>query len=115
MASAGDKCYLYFPTDNKVMFLVTKRGRMLDIFNHLQQAVKRAQNENELPDYLAARILRIAEQQDRYQELQAEVERLIHQLADYDTYGQTGYLGMGVNNVILEKTIDRLEGQAAKP
>ncbi|MDW7645849.1 MAG: hypothetical protein SCI25_12520 [Desulfuromonadales bacterium] len=86
----------------------------MDVMNHLQQAVKRAQDENELPDFLAARILRMAEQPDRYRVLQADIERLIDQLADYDTYGQTGYLGMGVNNVILEKAIERLEEKAAR-
>lgn len=87
----------------------------MNVFDRLQQAVQRAQDDNELPDYLAARILRMVGQPDQYQALQADIERLIDQLADYDTYGQTGYLGMGVNNAILEKVIDRLEGQAAKP
>ena len=86
----------------------------MDVMNSLQQAVKRAQDQNELPDFLAARILRIAGQPDRYRALQADIERLIDQLADYDTYGQTGYLGMGVNNVILEKAIERLEEKAAR-
>ena len=31
------------------------------------------------------------------------------QVALYDTYGQTGYIGMGVSNDILEGTIRRLE------
>ena len=86
----------------------------MDVMNSLLQAVKRAQAENDLPDFLAARIRRMAEQPDRYKALPAEIERLIDQLADYDTYGQTGYLGMGVNNVILEKTIERLEVKAGR-
>ena len=36
---------------------------------------------------------------------------LLEQLSLYDTYGQTGYLGMGVNHLILEKTILAVEKQ----
>ena len=39
----------------------------------------------------------------------AEIEALTEQVGLYDTYGQTGYIGMGVSNDILEGTIRRLE------
>jgi hypothetical protein len=32
-------------------------------------------------------------------------------LPNYDTYGQTGYIGMGVSNGVLEGALRRLEGQ----
>ena len=37
------------------------------------------------------------------------ISELIEQLCLFDTSVQTGYMGMGVNNAILEGTILRLE------
>ncbi len=81
----------------------------MDLLNRLQMATVTAQQEDDLPDYLAARIFAIAETLPVHLTLQNEVDELIEQLALYDTYGQTGYIGMGVNNYILEGTISRLE------
>ena len=41
-------------------------------------------------------------------------EELIEQLSLYDTYGQTGYIGMGVNNNILESTIAAIEKKLSR-
>lgn len=81
----------------------------MDLINRLQMATLVAQQEDDLPDLLAARILVIAETLPAHLSLQDEVDELIEQLALYDTYAQTGYIGMGVNNYILEATISRLE------
>ncbi len=81
----------------------------MDILNRLQMATIRAQQEDNLPDLLAARIFAIAETLQAHLILQGEIEELIEQLALYDTYAQTGYIGMGVNNYILEGTVSRLE------
>lgn len=82
---------------------------MDELPNRLRLAVSQAEDENDLPDYLAARILVIADRTDLGKDDRDEIEKLIEQLGVYDTYGQTGYLGMGVNNLILEKTIERIE------
>lgn len=81
----------------------------MDLLNRLQMAIITAQNEDGLPDFLAERIFVIAETLPCALNLQGMIEELIEQLALYDTYGQTGYIGMGVNNYILEGTISRLE------
>lgn len=81
----------------------------VDILIRLKIATIRAQQEDELPDFLAARIFAIVDQSQIRRTLQADVEELIEQVSLYDTYGQTGYIGMGVNNVILEATVSRLE------
>lgn len=78
------------------------------IFAQLQVVMKTAQEEQELPDYLAEQVQFIIDQQDQFKARKQEIENLIDQIAHYDTYGQTGYLGMGVNNVILEKTLQKL-------
>jgi hypothetical protein len=84
----------------------------MTIFEKLQSLTESAQNEQELPDFLAERIFWIIENRDRFHAREAEIDVLAEQVANYDTYGQTGYLGMGVNNVILEKALIRLENNA---
>lgn len=78
-------------------------------FEKLQSMAETAQNEQELPDFLADRIFRIIDNQDQFHARHEEIYALAEKVANYDTYGQTGYLGMGVNNVILEKALNRLE------
>ena len=81
----------------------------MDLIDRLRMATITAQQEDDLPDFLAARIFVIAETLQVHLNLQNEIDELIEQLGLYDTYGQTGYIGMGVNNYILEGTIGRLE------
>jgi hypothetical protein len=45
----------------------------------------------------------------RFRGTEVELSEFVEKVRDYNTYGQTGYLGMGVNNVILEKAMRRLE------
>ena len=81
----------------------------MTLFEKLQAAAETAQGEQGLPDFLAERIFRIIENHYRYHAREAEIVDLVDKVTNYDTYGQTGYLGMGVNNTILEKTLNRLE------
>lgn len=81
----------------------------MDDMTRLHMAIARAQHENDLPDYLAARIFAMTDQLQSCRSLQDEVDELINHLDLYDTYGQTGYIGMGVDNLILEGIISRLE------
>lgn len=81
----------------------------MNVFEQLKQVTVQAQELNELPNFLAERIFKIASDEARYQSFVKEVEELARQVDHYDTYGQTGYMGMGVNNAILEGTIRRLE------
>lgn len=80
------------------------------IFEKLKDAMVAAQEEQDLPDYLARQILFIIENQKKFSSREKEIEALIDQVVHYDTYGQTGYLGMGVSNVILEKSLHKLIG-----
>jgi hypothetical protein len=81
----------------------------MNLIDRLIAATLTAEQEDDLPDFLAERVYAIAEQLKGRSGFQAEVEELIEQLSLYDTYGQTGYIGMGVNNYILEGTIVRIE------
>ena len=81
----------------------------MDLIGRLNAATMTAQQEDELPDFLAARVYALAAQLGDSPVSQVDIEELIEQLSLYDTYGQTGYIGMGVNNYILEGTIVRIE------
>lgn len=81
----------------------------MDIAERLRRVTRNAQNEDDLPDYLAERLLAIADQLPAGQSEIPAIETLIEQVKQYDTYGQTGYLGMGVNHIILEKSLAQAE------
>lgn len=83
-------------------------------FENLQSVTEKARDEQDLPDFLAERIYWIIENQDRFNARIAEIDKLAENVSNYDTYGQTGYLGMGVNNVILEKALNRLKEEVEK-
>jgi hypothetical protein len=38
-----------------------------------------------------------------------EIAELTEKVSQYDTFAQTGYIGMGVDNLILEESIKRFE------
>ncbi len=78
------------------------------LFEKLKHAMEKAQEEQDLPDYLARQILFIIENREKFNTRAEEIEDLIEQVTLYDTYGQTGYLGMGVSNLILEKSLQKL-------
>lgn len=81
----------------------------MTVFEKLKSVTEAAQNEQDLPDFLAERIFRIIENKDKFHSMDVKIDDLAEMVASYDTYGQTGYLGMGVNSIILEKTLNRLE------
>lgn len=86
----------------------------MDVFEQLKRVTAAAQTENDLPDFLADRLFRIAAQPDRYQAVVVAIADLVLQIGEYDTYAQTGYMGMGVNNAVLDGAIRRIE-DAAQP
>ena len=81
----------------------------MEYLDRLRAVTIQAQQVDDLPDFLAERIFAITCHLQVQEILQAEIEALIEQVGLYDTYGQTGYIGMGVSNDILEGTIRRLE------
>jgi hypothetical protein len=83
----------------------------MDLYEQLREATLRAQAEQELPDFLAERLLDVAARPQLYPQADVELLALLEMLPDYDTYGQTGYIGMGVSNIILEGALKRLEAK----
>ena len=87
----------------------------MDLFMRLRQETLRAAQDNELPDFLAKRLLAVADNPQRYPDACKELLELIDMLPLYDTYGQTGYIGMGVSDGILDGAIRRLERKRVVP
>jgi hypothetical protein len=81
----------------------------MEHLDKLHAATVLAQQVDDLPDFLAQRIFAIVYRLQGREVMLAEIEALTEQVGLYDTYGQTGYIGMGVSNDILEGTIRRLE------
>jgi hypothetical protein len=79
----------------------------MTVFDRLKAAMETAQAEQDLPDYLARELLMILQRQQDFAGREDELEKLVEKVTLYDTYGQTGYLGMGVNNTILQKTLEK--------
>lgn len=86
----------------------------MDVFERLRKAAVLAGVENDLPDFLAERIFAIADRPEHYRHLESEIADLADQLPLYDTYGQTGYLGMGLNDIVLGETLKRLEERGVR-
>ena len=81
-------------------------------FDQLRQLTLKAQIEADLPDDLAGRIFCIANEPDRYCLSHDDISDLMNKISLYDTYAQTGYVGMGVDHFILRGTLDRIEQKA---
>lgn len=79
----------------------------MDVFDQLKEALETAQAEQDLPDYLAEQIRHLIENRESYRDREDELADLVEKVTLYDTYGQTGYLGMGVNNIILGNALKR--------
>ena len=84
----------------------------MNTFDQLRQVTLKAQIEADLPDDLADRIFCIANEPARYCLCHDDIYDLINKISLYDTYAQTGYVGMGVDHFILSGTLDRIEQQA---
>ncbi|SNB47165.1 GSU3529 family protein [Geobacter sp. DSM 9736] len=82
----------------------------MTVFDRLREAMETAQAEQDLPDCLARDISAILLRQKEFEGRENELNELVEKVIMYDTYGQTGYLGMGVNNVVLQKTLEKLLG-----
>ena len=81
----------------------------MTVFEKLQTVTEAAGNEQDLPDFLRDRIFEMIRNREQFFGLEKQIGDLAEMVTNYDTYGQTGYMGMGVNNVILEKALQRLE------
>lgn len=71
----------------------------MTVFDRLSDALEKAQAEQDLPNFIAKEISTVLQRRKDFTGRENELEELAEQISLYDTYGQTGYLGMGVNHV----------------
>lgn len=83
----------------------------MDVFVRLRSATLLAGQDSELPDFLSERLLAVASSPQCYPDAAEEILKIIDMLPLYDAYAQTGYMGMGVSNGILEGALKRLESK----
>jgi len=81
----------------------------MNLFARLHSTTLLAEMDNDLPDFLSERLLAVASSPHCYPDAAEEILKIIDMLPLYDTYAQTGYMGMGVSNIILEVALRRLE------
>ena len=84
-----------------------------DVFERLCRATREAREQNDLPDVLAEVILEIVAEPEAYRGCDEQLERLLSMLPEYDTYAQTGYLGMGVNDADIRMQLKAIESARA--
>lgn len=83
----------------------------MDIWDKLRAVTILAQDEEDLPDFLAERIFTLVELSRNCKDMSNEINELTEKVSQYDTFAQTGYIGMGVDNLILEESIKRFENK----
>jgi hypothetical protein len=81
----------------------------MDLWDKLRAVTMLAQDEENLPDFLAERIFTLVELSRNCKDMGNEIAELTEKVSQYDTFAQTGYIGMGVDNLILEESIKRFE------
>lgn len=86
----------------------------MDQLDRLRKVTLQAQLENDLPDVLAGRLFAIANRTDLDPALAEEIDALIVLVDEYDTFAQTGYMGMGVDHAVLANVLDRLDSKIAR-
>jgi len=83
----------------------------MDYLERLHAITLQAQKSDDLPDTLAQRIFAIIAGVRQKGGLVRDIEDLAGQVQLYDTYAQTGYIGMGVDNHILDASLKRIEAK----
>ena len=79
----------------------------MDVWDKLKAITILAQDEEDLPDFLAERIFTLVELSRTCKDMFNEINELTEKVSQYDTFAQTGYIGMGVDNLILDECLKR--------
>ena len=80
----------------------------MEVFERLEHVLRRAEDEQELPDYLSEMAQKIIENSENYSDCLYKISELADLLEEYDTYAQTGYIGMGVDSNVMERALREL-------
>lgn len=81
---------------------------MKDYAKKLRRAVETSQDEEEFPNYLAERVLDIADNIDKYQSVQDMLSRLVFMIYDYNTYAETCCEKIGTSHFDIENYLAKI-------
>jgi hypothetical protein len=77
----------------------------MDLFEELKAAAVSKSEEGDLPDWLLARVLEVADAPHLHRDQQELVTLLIAQVRDYDTYAGAGCFGESVTAETIDRTL----------
>jgi hypothetical protein len=80
----------------------------MDLFSRLAAAVKQQHSEGELPDFMLAPLLQVAEHPERFADKTALVEELLEEVEQYETYSNVCCEKIGFSLEDLQRTLKRL-------
>jgi hypothetical protein len=81
----------------------------MSIFEELRQAVLLQHEEGDLPEWLLADILEVADSPDRYADRVQLVQHLINQVRDYDPYAGAGCFSDSCGLEDIRRTLRQLK------
>jgi len=81
----------------------------MSIFEELRQAVLLQHEEGDLPEWLLADILAVADSPDRYADREQLVQHLINQVRDYDPYAGAGCFSESFGLEDIRSTLRKLK------
>jgi len=84
----------------------------MTIFDQLKQSIKKAQDEEEFPDYLARRCFLILDNQEAYINGVDKLEKLIEMIDDYNTYAETCCEKIGFSPNDVDMMLDKILGKS---
>lgn len=81
----------------------------MSIFEELRQAVLLNHEEGDLPEWLLADLLEVADSPEHYADRQQLVQHLIEQVRDYDPYAGAGCFSDACSLDDIRRTLRRLK------
>lgn len=82
---------------------------MDDVFVRLGMAVRRQNQEGELPDFIAPLLLKIAGDPERFAGREELVERLVQYVDEYQTWSEMCCEKVGFSLEDIHRTLDQLK------
>ena len=80
----------------------------MDAFKRLEAAIRLQSDEGELPDFLRQPLLSLVANPERFMEKSEILERLIHQVENFDTYAGAGCFADSYGPEDILKTLMQL-------
>jgi hypothetical protein len=81
----------------------------MSVFEQLAQAVRRQNEEGELPDFIAPLLLKVAESPDEFADRAELVATLVKYVEEYQTWSEMCCEKVGYSLEDIHRTLDRMK------